>query len=149
MIKLTTQDEIDDLLSSIDWSGAFLREVYLGSPTRVVPPSRGVFAHAAQAGIRLLIVTPEYSCPALLLAFARVWGVSLSVRYDLHPSARLRDNKIEFMLNPQVSEPIVADFMYYKKLGEEVWGDQILLGRVPMFDSLANPIINIDAVDLL
>jgi hypothetical protein len=85
MIPITTQSELDKLLSSIDWADAFVKEVHLFSPTYV--RDHGIVAHDAYPSANIIICAPEMN--ELEFLFTEIENLNLAFAADLSPRGRL------------------------------------------------------------
>lgn len=59
LIGIETQEELDQLILSIDWEEAFVRETYVVSSSYIIKSDNSVVAPHSKPDLWLLILTPE------------------------------------------------------------------------------------------
>lgn len=89
MIPITTQTELDNLLSSINWGDAFIKEIHLHSPSYITSdPNRGIYAWDCSPTVGILVCTLETKCQGIEFILTEVENLNLTSCADLSPKGR-------------------------------------------------------------
>lgn len=133
MKKISSQNEINDLIKNINWEEAFLREWYLISPSYCLD-DQSIVASNAVPSMKILICTPELVCPGIELTFEDVENVFFASQIDLNPLAVFQKDCISFSFNGDRYPYIIAKSLYYKFLTTDCWGWKTRYGMENLYD---------------
>lgn len=118
------QEDLSALLSGVDWTDAFVKEVHITSLSGVTSDGRWVIAADAKPDLRLLIVTLDNKHPGIEFLFSMVEDLSLSFCVDIEPEGRVRPAAgIEFYLNRGVGSVIRSRALQYRFLDSDCWNE--------------------------
>jgi hypothetical protein len=138
-MKLRTvrlQSQLDDLLYKLDWSHAFIREVFILSPSYVTGEELTVVAPDAKPTIKLMISCQDKIYPGIELVLEEVEDIYLSFQTDLEPIGTVneRDGSVRLRLYEQESTCFQAKSLSYALLDERSWGWKVRYGTDKLFD---------------
>ncbi|HRD56200.1 MAG TPA: hypothetical protein PLC42_07380 [Parachlamydiaceae bacterium] len=134
MIKISSQQEADKLLSLPDWEDAFLRECYLLSPSYIDPNIETTIAPDGVPVMYMLICTLDFNYPAIELFFEEIEDVSFSCRTEINPVINFRQDYISFSFYEKKYADLRCKSLYYNILDQDVLGYKTRYGKKNIFD---------------
>lgn len=135
MLKINSQQDLDTLLTLINWEEAFLREWYLLSPGYINPYNQEIIAPDSAPMMLMLICTSNLTCPGIELFFEEVDEIYFSCRTDLNPVASFQNYRISFSFHGNEDPDIQSKFLYYRILTKDSWGWKVRYGKENIIDS--------------
>ena len=84
-ILISSQAELDAVLSRFPWHDSFIREAHMLSPSYILTPERRLVAPDSLWGFRLLVCSADIHHPGLEFIFEEVDQIALSAMVDLEP----------------------------------------------------------------
>ncbi len=95
MITITTQIELDNILSSIYWGDAFIKEAHLFSPSYIVDGG-GIVAYDFYPNASILVCTSETKCQGIEFILTEIDNFNLAFGADLSPRGLFFKTYVEF-----------------------------------------------------
>lgn len=133
MKKITSQNDLDEMLSIPYWEDSIIKEMIVVSPSYITE-TRGTVAPNSAPALKILIFTPEYSCPCLELLFVELVDMYCFFRGDLNPIGKFEKNGIFLYLNGEAFIPIQAEELYYTIHTPDYWGWKNHYSNQTIFD---------------
>lgn len=134
-IDILSQAQLEELIKNFDWAHAFVREVYVLTPSYVEPESLGVVAPDSKASMKLTIFFQDEEFPGLELIFEEVQEIKVSFQVGLNPVGMLeRGVGVKMNLNGSQYEAIEAKKLSYSYLDKSSWGWKTKYGMYNLFD---------------
>lgn len=129
MKKISSQEDLEELLSLEIWQDAFIREMYMLSPS--YSTNGNIIAYGAVPILLIFIQSPNSS---MELIFHEVEACSFFFRSDLIPGGRFYASYISFSFSEESEEDINAKYLFYKILDENSHGKILKYGIKDYFD---------------
>ncbi|WP_125721569.1 hypothetical protein [Pseudoalteromonas rubra] len=120
-LELSSSEEVDALIQSINWEEAFIKESHLYSSSYIQPS--GIVAAGSKFSLRLTICLPENNKKLIELKFFEVEELCLFAQMDIFPTVVFRHNEVEFKLFMQSGHCIRSKKLYFQFLEEYLSGD--------------------------
>ncbi|HEY3353548.1 MAG TPA: hypothetical protein VGQ83_09885 [Polyangia bacterium] len=114
-----------EMLARIDWSDGFVREMYLASPSYVLP-DLSIVEYAARPHLVALISVADPEVPGLELLFRGVEELWLPLDAEYAPRVDLRRDSVEFCFQgEEQGYHIRARELWYRAVERDTWGDRL------------------------
>ena len=95
-LAIETQQELNRLLSGINWEDSFIREGHLVFPTYVTSDGNNIVASGSALAARILVCTPKSRYEGIELLFEELEDFYLPSKVELKPVGRYSVGGVEF-----------------------------------------------------
>lgn len=127
-MKILNQQDLDSCLGSIDWHHAFVRELYVVSPSYYLKKLGATVAPDGKPDVFVLICTGDPTCHYVEIVLMEVDTLNLSFDQDLEPTGRFIEGKFELNFSKNKSVLLSAEFVEFNKLEELEDGYELRYG---------------------
>jgi hypothetical protein len=145
---ITSQAELDQLLTSIDWEDAFIREVYTVYPTYLTEDHKWIVAPGADPDVKVLVFTPFAVHAGVEFLFEDVESLDdIHHRSDLTPNGKISYINYSVKFNfvnrsiPDLPPNISAARLFYGFVENDALGWKIRYGNENPFNEGGNRLL--------
>jgi hypothetical protein len=129
--SIKTQEEMDELLNSINWDHCFIREIYTASPSYITKEKKATVNAETPPDFSLFLLTMDNTHPGVEFLFRRTKEIGMSFICDLSLKGIVEVSKgggKSILFNLDSRNYIRADEVEYQLHGPEILGNRILFG---------------------
>jgi hypothetical protein len=135
---VSNQEELNNLIISIEWHDAFFREFYYLDSSYVID-EKNIYINPEYGNLILLINTENVVKPGLEIIFTKVREVKIIFGNELMDVVGSIING-DYIMNFGGSSEIISGGLRYRFIGKEVWGNRNRYSGKVFFD-LDDPLV--------
>ncbi len=114
MTLIDSENYFSNLVSSIDWEDAFIKDLTLKSPSTLDFDTGHTIAPDADFSLEMLILLPEGERKEIRFLFEEVDVLTCYARTEIDPFAKYRFNEIEIYIFGKTDFSIRCKKVYYQ-----------------------------------
>lgn len=134
MNKLSTQAQLEDLISRYDDEHCFIREAHIISPTYIQKDTKATIAPESRFGLRVFICSPDEELPGLEFVFFEVEQFRVESCQPFRLWGNLSGSSITMGFLRDERPSVVAGICLFKEMGVDCWGAVLKYGYENLFD---------------